>query len=360
VTKTKKRTKLFLLVLVGIIVSSLCLQIVICNSYARITKLESFVDEIGVLYREETRRTIESLKFTVLILATIQAAILIVGVFALLLAVQPKQTEQDRTKRAYSLLLPKLFTLLLMGLLLTQPHAHAENLYYRPRAEITRICGLYDDIRLDEASATMTIKSNRVCSGFTSYMVAYGCRANDEFLEIGYCQDATGLWLYSSQKVGDNYRLQKYFQPEEGAVYNFGIKVSLDGLTVIAYIDEVPKAIVELAQGTFTYVVQGETNCPFNRMANTFTDLLVGYWRWIPDNITNGTECNSWVYKKTAWHIDYTTVTDEYPYDIAMTTGSPFYIAADVSGGFEGNPGGDPNVHPQAYGLGGGESPKPH
>lgn len=351
----RKTTKITI-ILIGLLAVSIYVALEISNTYAQIQELEAILNpkNIGVIFRPEQEQDLQALRQKYLgleIVLFILIAFLLLS-FALLIPHSERTRPKPIRPRNTTPTTLRLCALLFIILLTLTNNACADNLYFRPRAQIPV---KFEYKILQEATCSMTVRYNTYFAGFVAYMIAIGNIDSKEFLEIGYSFDSTGFWLYSSSEINKVYNLKEFTQPNEWESYDF--QVIKIGSKAYAKINGVLMNQVTwtTTDGTFLFIAQGESTYPYNKMCGVFRNLEIGYWK--PDDTIIYDEPAGWIYVKKNWFVAYTTVIDEYPYDITMISASPYYTGADITGGM-GTPSGSPDdAHPQTFGGGG--TPRP-
>lgn len=315
-----------------------CLSLLICSSFVfvytqqiatKIDKLSELLspDNIGVLYREEIASEVVKLKSWMAVWSLVGVTLLASTIILLILSF---------TKKTFIRFLLTTFLTLVLLSSLVQTVVSVGNLYYRPRAELPKTIDLGGATRtFNDAKANITIQCNDIQDLFVAFLLAIGNPNTLEFIEVGYFQNRTGYYLYSSSQIGIEYQLIIFGGAVVGDTYN--LRVASMGYVANARINEqIIQKITFSNVDYLEYVVQAETPYPYNTMNGEFRGMRVGYWKLDTSGIysispNEITPSLTWIYVYSGWPEDYVTATNESPYTISLQTEGSAVIGATIS-----------------------------
>jgi hypothetical protein len=246
-------------------------------------------------------------------------------------------TMLSGNKSKKRLLVPGLILLILILSLSPLAKSDSNNDAYRPRIYM-RVTSNYV-----EASATATVVDSGIHNNcFIAYLLGIGNPDSGEFIEMGYVQDCSGIYVYeSSATLNSEYQLIKITPTTVGDTWSFYItniasemSVYLNGVTLIY-------SVSFSSISNLVYVIQGETYDPYNLMNGVLNNPLYGALKTgtcTADTIDPLSPDNQVILYK--WNMDFSTLINDYPYQIGVQTACSQITAVAISGGLMREPGG--------------------
>lgn len=311
--------------------------ILIINQYSYMAELTDLVTRRGVLYREEFIQELQMLTSRVHLIEAFSLVLFLSGAFCLAMSIS-KPTDKTRTALTVALLL-------LLTPLTIRPVAAQEVVVYNPRAKYAKVIYLYGGFQRihESASAIVTVADNDVQASWVAFPIGVGNPITREWIEVGYFEDTTGHYLYSSKNVGGTVSEIIIGSTSPGLTYNFTV-ISIGTYATVQINSAMVNSMTFYNVERLEYILLGETIYPYNSMNQMFDHPLVGYWKF-DDSIINSdysVNVNGLIYVRQSWLIDYTSIVNRTPYVVTCITASPEVQSVLINGQLE--PGEEPPV----------------